>query len=115
MFALTPEPSHDPETTQWQAIAPAVLIYAVGKWVLIFATAVGQQNWARWLYSALVVLDVAIVVIALVPPGDSVFAPSDIFLALFLLADIATVYFAFSLESDAWFDHPRPGSPLDRV
>jgi len=67
MFALTPEPSHDPETTQWQAIAPIVLIYTLVRMVLT-ATAVGQQSWARWLYSALVVLDVALEASALLPP-----------------------------------------------
>lgn len=112
MFAVVREPSHDPETPQWQALAPVVLIYVLGRAVLIFATARRQQNWARWLYGALVVLDV---VIALLPPYDYHFAPSDIFVVLFLLTDIAAVYFAFSRESAAWFHPPPPGSSPDRV
>jgi len=75
--------------------------------VLIFAIARRQQNWAKCIYSALVVLDVVIgLLIVLLPPYDYVFAPADIFLPLFLLADVAAVYFAFSQESAAWF-HPR--------
>ena len=45
-----------------------VLIYALARTVLIFATARWQQNSARWLYSALVVLDVALEASALLPP-----------------------------------------------
>src|SRR5215467_8829741 len=37
----------------WRVLAPVVLIYVLARTVLIFATARRQQNWARWLYSAL--------------------------------------------------------------
>jgi hypothetical protein len=108
MFALVREPAHDPETPQWQALAPIVLIYVLGRMVLIFAAARRQQNWARWVYAVLVVPNVVGVVIASLPPRDYVFAPSDIFIPLFLLADVAAVYFAFSRESAAWFHPPPP-------
>jgi peptidoglycan/LPS O-acetylase OafA/YrhL len=103
MFAVVSEPSHDPETPQWQTFAPVLLIYVLGRVVLIFAAARRQQNWARWLYGAFVVLDVVIV---LLPPYDNQLAPFDIFLVFFVFADIAAVYFAFSRESAAWF-HPQ--------
>src|SRR5262245_32856659 len=77
MFAAVREPAHDPETPQWQALAPIVLTYVLARTVLIFAIARRQQNWAKWLYSALVVLDVVMVlVIVLSPPYDFVFAPA---------------------------------------
>jgi hypothetical protein len=100
MFGAVPEPSHDPETPQWQTFAPVLLIYVLGRVVLIFAAVRRQQNWARCLYGALVALDVVIV---LLPPYDYQLAPIDIFLVFFLVADIAAVYFVFSRESAAWF------------
>jgi hypothetical protein len=106
-IAATPEPSHDPETPEWQLVAPFVLIYVLVRTVLIFATARRRQNWAKWLYSALVVLDVVTALLAvLLTPYDQVFAPSDILLALFFLTEVAAVYFAFCRESSAWF-HPH--------
>jgi len=106
-FAALPEPAHDPEVTQWQAIAPVLLIYALVRTALIFATARRRQNWAKWIYSALVVLNVVIALFVLMPPHDYVFAPPDILWGLSLLAEVATVYFAFSRESSAWFHYDR--------
>lgn len=85
------------------------VISALVKPGLIFATARRRQNWARWTYSALVALDA---VMELTPPYDDV--PIVLTLAaLFVVAEVAAVYFAFSRESAIWFK--PPGAAPDRT
>jgi hypothetical protein len=112
MFAVLREPSHDPEVPQWQILAPVVLAYLLGKAALIFATARRRQNWARWLYSILLTIDIAIV---LLPPYDYVLVSADFIIVLFLATEIAAVYFVFSRESTAWFRPPPPDGSSSRM
>lgn len=85
------------------------LIFALVKPVLIFAAARRRQNWARWTYCVPVALDVAM---ELIPPYDD--PPVVLALtALFIVAEVAAVYFAFSRESAVWFK--PPGGVPDRA
>jgi hypothetical protein len=71
---------------------------------LIFAAARRRQNWARWIYSVLIVLGVAIDVRGSMQYRDILgLGPVTLLDAASDIAAIASVYFAFSRPSNAWF------------
>jgi hypothetical protein len=86
-------------------VSVAYLIVAA----LIFTAARLRRNWARWVYSVLIALGVALNIRTFLQYRDvlgfdlvaSLDAASDV-------AAIASVYFAFSRPSNSWFRTSRP-------
>lgn len=91
------------------AAAIAVLITSL----IVWAAARRRKNWARWLYTVLGIIGIAMTLWSFTDEGQSVWI--HVINVAADLCFIAAAYHAFMKESGPWFHPGLPGGGLDQA